>query len=356
MRIAVVTSSKSLHTRVFVEYLVERGHDVTVITNRDRFEVEGVRTVNVRPLGGRRLGLPDSALLALRDRAIAHELARGDYDVVNVQMLLSDGVAAALASPVPVVITLYGSDVYRRDALPAHYLANVPQALGRATVIHACSHHMAEELVRLGAPAERIAVFQYGIDLDRFVPLTPPPRPQLVVSSRALRPLYRVHLIAEAMPAVLAAHPDARLAIFDTGDEEDRIRATADALGVQHAVEFLGRVDADRLAKALGEAAVWVSMAESDGTPLSLLEAMAAGAFPVVAELDTLHEWLSPSRAVMVSDPSAAKVANAVIEALGRAASGEHIEANRTVVAEHGDRAVNLPRFEELLSQAASRQ
>lgn len=353
MRIAVVTSSKSIHTRVFVEYLIGRGHDVTVITNRDAYEIEGVRTINIRPLGGRRFGLPDKVLLGLRDGAIANALERGGYDVVNVQMLLSDGIAAALSSPAPVVITLYGSDVFRRESLPEYYLTRLPQALERAAIVHACSNHMADELIRIGAPAEKIEVFQYGIDLERFRPITPPPKPPLIVSSRALRPLYRVHLIIEAMPAVLERYPEARLAVYDTGDEEQRLVELVDRLGVQHAVGFLGRVGPDELAAALGEAAVWVSMAESDGTPLSLLEAMAAGAYPVVADLETLREWLAPGRAALVAEPSAEMVAVGIIGALERSATGSHMEANRAIVAERGDRAVNLPRFEALLERAA---
>lgn len=355
MKIGVVTVSKSIHTRIYVKYLVDAGHDVTVITNRDEYEVPGVTTVNARPLGGRRFGLPNSILLKLRDMKLKRALDRGGFDVVNVQMLTSDGVAATLASPVPVVITLYGSDVFLRDALPEHYRALLVSALNRAATIHACSEYMAEELVRIGAPQMRIATFQYGVDTESFAPSPLPRETRRIVSVRALRPLYRVNLIVAAMPRVLERFPDAKLVVYDSGEAELRLRGLAADLGVDQSVAFLGRQAPEIIARDVSTAAVWVSMAESDGTPISLLEAMAAGAFPVVADLPTLREWLSPERAEVVADPTAEKVADAIVSAISRAETGDHIAANRDIVMQRASRPVNLKRFEGLLERAARR-
>lgn len=356
MRIAIVTVSKSIHARIYVEHLLRAGHDVTVISNRDVFS-EGldVRTVNTRPFGGRRFRLSDRFILGLRDRKLEKALRAEDFDVVNVQMLLSDGIVGTLAAHGPVVITLFGSDVYLRDRLPKPYLDLMPLALKRAAFVHACSKHMATELISLGTPAENVVTFQYGVEPDRFRPLIPAAqRPKRIVSARALRPLYRVHLLVEAMPAVLLAEPDARLAIYDTGDEEGRLRQLAEDLDVADSIEFLGRVSPDELARDLGSSAVWASMAESDGTPISMLEAMSAGAFPVVADLPTLHEWIEPPHGLFV-DPTADAVAAGLIAGLRFSATGAHVDPNRHIIETRADRATNLARFEALLETAAAR-
>lgn len=355
MRIAVVTVSKSVHTKVFVEYLVSRGHDVSVITNRPSFGIEGARTVDTRPLWGRRFGLSEQVRYRLRDGKLGRALESGSFDVVNVQMMTSDGITAALTSTRPVMLTLYGSDFHDRSLLPAGYADRFDEALRRAETVHVPSEHMAGLVLAAGVPADRIEVFQYGIDLDRFRPGTPPPRPAIIVSTRSLRPLYRVHLIVEAMPEVLSARPDAHLDIYDSGDEEAHLRELVDRLGLSHAVRFAGRTAPDGIAHALGEAAVWVSMAASDGTPLSMLEAMAAGAWPVVGELETLQEWLSPERATLVRNPTAETVARGLIEGLDRARNGSHIAPNRDLVVSRADRARNLERFERLLEKTSLR-
>jgi glycosyltransferase involved in cell wall biosynthesis len=351
MRIAIVTVSKGVHTRVYVEYLVEAGHDVTVITNRAGYEVDGVSTVNTRPLERRRLLMSDRVLLGLRDRAIRAALQRGRFDVVNVQMLTSDGIVAALAAEAPLVISLYGSDVYRRDALARRYLEAVPSALRRATLLHSVSNHMTAELVGLGVDPARIETFQYGVDTDLFAP-SPVRDVERIVSTRALRPLYRVHLIVEAMPAVLEERPGARLVVYDSGSEEARLRQTVDRLGLTRAVQFVGRQPAEQIASDLGASGVWVSMAESDGTPISMLEAMSSGAVPVVADLETLHEWLDPTRAVFV-EATAQGVAGGLLAGLDLAGRDDVIGRNREVVTERAERSVNLARFEGLLRRAA---
>jgi len=94
-------------------------------------------------------------------------------------------------------------------------------------------------------------------------------------------------------------------------------------------------------------------MAESDGTPLSLLEAMACGAYPVLADIPTLHEWVQAPHGTFV-DATPSAVASGLIEGLTRARSGAHIAPNRRIVEAHADRTRNLARFERLLEDAAA--
>ncbi len=163
MRIGVVTASKSVHVRVYVEYLVQTGHDVTVVTNRDVFEVPGVRTVNIRPLGGRRFKLPAEAIYALQERKLRRVLDRERFDVIAGLMVQLDAVTAALYSPSPVVLTFLGSDLHRREEMPERFAARLPEALSLASVVHACSRFMAEELLALGTSPDRLVDFQYGV-------------------------------------------------------------------------------------------------------------------------------------------------------------------------------------------------
>jgi hypothetical protein len=79
---------------------------------------------------------------------------------------------------------------------------------------------------------------------------------------------------------------------------------------------------------------------------------MSAGAFPVVADLPTLHEWIAEPNGIFV-EPEADAVADGLAAVLGRAASGAHVSANRGIVEERANRAVNLARFEALLAEVS---
>ncbi|MBK7947565.1 MAG: glycosyltransferase [Deltaproteobacteria bacterium] len=74
--------------------------------------------------------------------------------------------------------------------------------------------------------------------------------------------------------------PGAQVAIAGRGDEEPNLRRLAAELGIGSRVHLLGlRNDVDRLLEA---ADVFVQPSRSEGLPLAVLEAMAAG-LPVVA-------------------------------------------------------------------------
>lgn len=355
MRVAVVTVSKGSHVRVYVEYLIAAGHKVTVLTNgRDYFGLP-VRVVDLRPLAGRRLRLPQATLDRMRAKRLVRELTDGGYDVVNCQMVMLDALDVLRESRVPVVLSFHGSDVHRRDELPPRFSADLPGLLPRAAAIHAVSQHMADELVSLGAPAEKIEVFQYGIDTKLFSAGGDTPRRHRIVCSRSLKPLYRTHLVIEAMPEVLGRFPDAELAVYGDGPEASRLHGLASDLGLEGKVAFLGVQPPDVIAEDLGSCAVWASMAESDGTPLSLLEAMAAGAVPVVADLPTLREWIVPGGGVLV-EPTVSAAARGIIEGLALAETGLHAEKNRAAVLERANRSVNLARYERMLERAAGEQ
>jgi glycosyltransferase involved in cell wall biosynthesis len=48
----------------------------------------------------------------------------------------------------------------------------------------------------------------------------------------------------------------------------------------------------DKLAALLKKTAVIVSPSLTDGTPNSMLEAMACGAFPIMSDIESIREWI----------------------------------------------------------------
>lgn len=85
----------------------------------------------------------------------------------------------------------------------------------------------------------------------------------------------------DAIAAVQKRHPHTRALIAGDGPDLDRAKAHADESGA--VVEFYGHV-AD-VAAVLGRFDVFALPSWSEGTPLSLLEALAAGRLPVVSDV-----------------------------------------------------------------------
>jgi glycosyltransferase involved in cell wall biosynthesis len=357
VKVAVFSASASPHMRVYLKALVDAGHEVTLITsnghggNDDIDYVPVVRTMPVGPIESR---LPRRIRILITGRRLRRALRRGRFDVLNVQQLTSVGVLAASLFHGPTVLTFWGSDLLRPEISPVWARKRLPPAVRAATIVHVCSDQMKEAVLALGASPERVACFQYGIDLDLFRFGGAPRHGHTIVSTRQLKPLYRVGTIVRAFALVRDRVADATLVVFGADGEHDDLVALAAELGVADAVDFVGYAPTADLVAAVATAAVWVSLPPSDGTPLSLLEVMAAGAVPVVADIPTLHDWIAPGHGVFVSEVTPEKVAEGIVEGFRMAATAEYAAANRAVVEARGDRAKNLPRFVRIVEAAAA--
>ena len=125
----------------------------------------------------------------------------------------------------------------------------------------------------------RTVVIRNGVDLDR-PRRTPPPsaRPCTVVSVGRLRHPKDFATLVRAMAAL--APGTARLRIVGDGPDRSAVASEIAGLGLDHAVELLGT--RDDVGDLLADADLFVLSSESEGLPMSVLEAMAAG-LPVVA-------------------------------------------------------------------------
>src|SRR5205814_7554687 len=82
------------------------------------------------------------------------------------------------------------------------------------------------------------------------------------------------------------------LEIAGGGAERGSLDARAAARGLGEVAHFRGVLPEGEIAALVGRADVYVSTSLSDSTSVSLLEAMSAGAFPVVSDIPANHEWL----------------------------------------------------------------
>jgi glycosyltransferase involved in cell wall biosynthesis len=88
-------------------------------------------------------------------------------------------------------------------------------------------------------------------------------------------------------------------------------------LNIEGSVSLLPRQNRSQMANLFRNSQVIVSPTTHDGTPNSLLEAMACGCFPVVGDLESLREWFLPGvNGFLVNSSDAHALAYAVNQAL----------------------------------------
>jgi glycosyltransferase involved in cell wall biosynthesis len=102
----------------------------------------------------------------------------------------------------------------------------------------------------------------------------------IICAVSELRSGKGVETLLDAMPAVLARHPQVNLAVAGDGPLRASLEAQIEALGVAGAVHLLGQVS--RAAEVLVGAELFVSPSWAESFPFSVLEAMSRE-LPIVA-------------------------------------------------------------------------
>ena len=219
-------------------------------------------------------------------------IAKGwDFDLIDAHYLYPDGVAAVRAAKQlgkPVVVTARGTDVNLIPKFPRQR-EMILEAVRNADAVICVAAALKDELVRLGAPAEKIEVMRNGVDLTQFQPLDR-------AASRAKFDLGDEpalasvgHLIDrkghDLVIKALVDIPDATLLIAGDGEKRAALKALAQKCDVADRIKFLGAVPHHQLASVYSAADCLVLASSREGWPNVLLEAMACGTPAVAAPI-----------------------------------------------------------------------
>jgi glycosyltransferase involved in cell wall biosynthesis len=345
MRICFLANAASANTRTWVNYLAGAlGHDVHVVSVYDGDGLDPAVTLHA--LGGGRPGARLAGRVVLmrnveRIGRIVHSIAP---DLVVAYRVASYGYVGARLGFHPLAVAAQGAQIVSPPGSLYKRVA-AQRAIRAADLLNSWAPHMTRRLVELGADPARVLTCPRGIDLGAFsAGADASERAPAIVSTRALRRSYRIETILEAAALVAREVRDVSVVVAGEGPDEGRLRTLARRLGLGDRVSFPGPIREDAIARLLRESAIYMSACPTDGVSASLLEAMASGAFPIVARNEANGAWVEDgSGGFLVGEraPSAyvAALARALRDsALRRSAASR----NRAVVEERGDLDVNM--------------
>jgi len=212
------------------------------------------------------------------------------------------GYLAALSGFHHFVLMSWGSDILW-DAVrdhPSRERARV--ALAAADWLVCDCREVCRQAVEIAEyPQERIVTFPCGIDLDRFekpgssLPIRQHSgweRAAIVLSTRSWEPVYGVDVAIDAFALVSEAVPSAKLVLAGDGSQAAAVNAQFLNNGLTARTHLPGRISQTELPGYYQEADVYLSCSYSDGSSVSLMEAMAAGLPVVATDIPGNREWI----------------------------------------------------------------
>lgn len=312
MRVLYFSQAYTPHDHRFLSAIIEAGHEtyfLRLITDK---------STDARPLppGTHALNWTGS----LRDL-----VAQVKPDLVHAGSLDTCSYLAAKRGFRPLVQMSWGSDILYYGKRNFFTRSRISYALKKADVLIADCEAVRHAAEGYGFPTDRVVTFPWGIDLKKFTPGKGSElRKQLgwqnafvLVHVRSWDPLYGAETVLRAFLRAAKTEPRLHLLMPSSGNLAPRFRRLVADIGLSDRVHFPGYVAQEELPEYYRAADLYVSASHSDGSSVSLMEALASGLPALVSDIPGNREWVRTGKeGWLFSADDKGKLADKIIAAM----------------------------------------
>lgn len=363
VKVLYLSDNTSGHNQRFLEKLSQAGLEVWFLDPTSNCGAEGwlpegvhwVRTNRTLPRNS------DPATFAGFLPEFQRLLGEIGPDLVHAGPIQSCGHLAALSNYHPWLLTSWGSDLLFHAQRGPEWKRATEVALSRADAFFCdCDAVRARAKQLVEMPDSRILQFPWGIRRGSFGPVgalpseevfTREPGTQVFISTRSWEPLYGIDTLLQAFQRAYRVDSSLRLLLLGSGSEAGRVREFVDVHRLSRVIRTPGTYGKEDMPKWFRAADAYISCTQSDGTSISLLEAMATGLPVVVTDIPSNREWveeghngwLAPAR-------STEEFADRLLRAAHLSPEQRSLfsERNQRIVKERADWDRNFPRLLEM--------
>lgn len=340
MRVALCGDGRSPHTYRWANAVADRGHEVAVVwESQDLAGADLVRYrdsishhTHVRATPQRRPWMMPLAPVT------AYQLARALMpDVVHGLYLSGYGWTAHALRKHPLVLSALGSDVLDLDrgtalsfppAGTAYGVWRTRRAVAAADAVFADSAAIADAVVQ-HVPGTSTRIVRFGVEIRSATAtarsewrrrLRVGENDFVALSSRVIRANYNIDTIIQSFAEIHAQIPGSVLVLKEYPPSSDvdyrrRCFELIDELDIGDAVRAVGELEPEELLELHTAADVYLSVPSRDGTAVSVLEAMVAGAAIVATDAPGIDPEIlrADDTALLVPPGDSAALASAVV-------------------------------------------
>jgi glycosyltransferase involved in cell wall biosynthesis len=381
MRILFVADGRSPTALSWMEHFVKRGHEVHLASTFNcrpalpfaslhfvPVAYSAAATSNSAQRQGLRKSLPTALRTQLRNwigpftlpsagRKMRAVIEQVKPDLIHAMRIPYEGMLATAARPqLPLIVSVWGNDFTLHARSNPFMAAATRNVMRRADALHSDTKRdlkLAQSFGFSGAKPSLQAPGNGGIRSEIFYPLPDDAEEGItvarlrVINPRGLRAYVRNDVFFQAIPRVLTHRPEVRF-YCPSMEGEPEAQRWVERLKIGDYVSLMPKLRPRALADSLHAAQVMVSPSTHDGTPNSLLEAMACSAFPICGDLESIREWITHGENGLLVDPTDPKaLADAIVWALKDSQMRKRAaKINAQIVAERADYKQNMERAE----------
>lgn len=330
MKVCYAHDGLSPYDHLFLKYLLDKGHEVHLITfspsNKSYGVGESFPIPRSRAGGGENLDeVPyfsrlnihhfDTGFVPIVQLRVwaAHGintcilkllLRKIKPDVLNGHFITTYGFWSALSSFRPFLLTIWGSDILIQPRILRTGKLITKFVLKKADAVIVDSNVQKDAAIEYDCEPNKIVLFPWAVDLERFNPKVSGERIRkslgweenpIIFCTRWHKPIYGVKYLLYAVTEIIQEHPNARFMLGGCGSQTDEFKDFVAKKGLKKYVKFVGKLPHEEMPEYMAACDIYVSPSFSDGTSASLLEAMACSKPVVVSDIPGNLEWVTNS-------------------------------------------------------------
>lgn len=243
-------------------------------------------------------------------------------DIVHAGPIQSCAFISALTGFSPLVSMSWGSDILVDSEKDFLWKWVTEYTLNRTSVFIGDCEAVKEKAIQFGVLDQRIILFPWGIDLSQYQPgKNLQFRNKLgwtdqfvLLSLRSWEKIYGVDIVAKAFVAASKSEPDLRLILLGKGSQETEIKEIFNDAGIMDHVYLGGVAAQNELPDYYQASDLYISASYSDGSSVSLMEALASGLPVLVSDIPGNQEWINQAEnGYLFETGSVEKLTNAIL-------------------------------------------
>lgn len=301
LRLFILADTSSPHTKRWVSSIAERGVRIFLFSfnNSDMEYYDRIRNVECYAMNifsGLKEQRKNGAFEKIRYLKTFSEMKRCirefKPDILHAHYATSYGLLGVLSGFHPLVISMWGSDIYYFPHVSSLHRMLLKFNLSKAERLLSTSNCMAREASAY--TDNKIDITPFGVDTDKFKPTVHCKKgDEFVIGTvKTLAYNYGIDVLMKAFSMVKQKNPEynLRLSIVGGGPERSTLEKLAVELGISDVTVFAGLVSNEEVPEILSSFDVFVALSRKESFGVAALEAMSCEVPVVVSDADGFVE------------------------------------------------------------------